>query len=68
MENVTFIDVQAMGVTDTHAIIDHGNEQYTSMLKSVYDAMQAAETNYLTPSAILESTQPDEADLTEGNN
>jgi hypothetical protein len=26
------------------------------------------ETNYLTPPAIMESTQPDEADLTEGNN
>jgi hypothetical protein len=42
MDKVTFIDVEVMGVTDTHAIIDHGNDQFTSMLKSTYDAQQAA--------------------------
>ena len=39
MNNVTYI-------TDKdeveHAIIDHGNEQFTSMPKSVYDEQQAA--------------------------
>ena len=30
--------------------------------------LNPTETNYLTPSGILESTQPDEADLTEGTN
>ena len=38
MDKVTFI-------TDDngreHAIIDHGNEQFTSMLKSTYEAQQA---------------------------
>ena len=38
MENVTY-------VTDNygfkHVIIDHGNEQFTSMLKSTYDEQQA---------------------------
>ena len=38
MENVTFIQVESMGVTETHAIIDRGNGEYTSMPKSVYDA------------------------------
>jgi hypothetical protein len=42
LDNVRFIEVTVMGVTDTHAIIDHGNEQYTSMLKSNYDEMIAA--------------------------
>jgi hypothetical protein len=44
MENVTFIEI-----TDTltnevteHAIIDRGNGEFTSMLKSTYDAQQAA--------------------------
>ena len=39
MENITYI-TDSNGVE--HAIIDHGNEQYTSMLKSTYEAQQAA--------------------------
>lgn len=46
MNNVSFIDI-----TDpltkkviTHAIIDHGNEQFTSMLKSTYEAQQAEQS------------------------
>jgi len=38
MKNVTFITDQ-QGVE--HAIIDHGNEEFTSMLKSTYEAQQA---------------------------
>jgi hypothetical protein len=38
MDNVTFIEVDGV----EHAIIDHGNEQFTSMLKSTYDQQQAA--------------------------
>jgi hypothetical protein len=41
MENVTFIEVESMGKTVTHAIIDRGNGEYTSMLKSTYDEQQA---------------------------
>jgi len=38
MENVTYIeDVNG----NTHAIIDHGNGSFTSMLKSTYDEMIA---------------------------
>jgi hypothetical protein len=37
MDNVSFIIVDDV----EHAIIDHGNEEYTSMLKSVYDEMIA---------------------------
>ena len=42
MNNVTFIEIESMGETQTHAIIDRGNGEFTSMLKSTYDAQQAA--------------------------
>ena len=51
------------GTEHINIIKDDGS--ITGMLKSTYEAMQA---NYLTAPAIMESTQPDEADLTEGNN
>jgi hypothetical protein len=40
MNNVTFIEVEGV----EHAIIDRGNEEYTSMLKSTYDEMIAAQS------------------------
>ena len=49
-------------------IIDNGDGSFTSMLKSTYEAKQGLQTYDLRAPAILESTQPDEADLTEGNN
>jgi hypothetical protein len=39
MDNVTFIIV---GETE-HAIIDRGNGEFTSMLKSTYDELKANE-------------------------
>jgi hypothetical protein len=44
MDNVTFITVNSYGVDVEHAIIDRGNGEYTSMLKSTYDAMQAEQS------------------------
>jgi len=41
MENVTFIQIETMAGTETHAIIDRGNGEFTSMLKSTYEAQQA---------------------------
>jgi hypothetical protein len=41
MENVTFVDFEQNGKTVTHAIIDRGNGEFTSMLKSTYDEQQA---------------------------
>lgn len=41
MDTVTFIEVETMGVTTTHAIIDRGNGEFTSMPKEIYDAQQA---------------------------
>lgn len=42
MDKVTFIK-DSGGVE--HAIIDHGNDEFTSMLKSTYDEQQAAAAN-----------------------
>jgi hypothetical protein len=39
MNNVKFIEVETMGVTTTHAIIDRGNGEFTSMPKEIYDAL-----------------------------
>jgi hypothetical protein len=44
MTNVTFIEVEEIDGVVEHAIIDRGNGEYTSMLKSTYDAMIAAQT------------------------
>jgi hypothetical protein len=42
MENVKFVLVAGIdGVEIEHAIIDRGNGEYTSMLKSTYDEMIA---------------------------
>ena len=42
MENVQFIKVTNIdGVEVEHAIIDRGNGEYTSMLKSTYEAQRA---------------------------
>ena len=48
MDNVTFVDIESMGITETFAIIDRGNGEFTSMLKSTYDEMIAqSEANTL---------------------
>ena len=44
MDNVTFVQVEFMGEIQEHAIIDRGNGEITSMLKSTYDAMQAEQS------------------------
>lgn len=43
MENVSFIEVAnpIASTSETYAIIDRGNGEYTSMPKSVYDEMIA---------------------------
>jgi hypothetical protein len=45
MDNVTFIELPNLdGFTTTHAIIDKGNGEFTSMLKTTYDALQAEQS------------------------
>ena len=52
MDNLTFISVENPdGTTVEHAIIDRGNNEFTSMPKSTYEAMQAEQS---TPSVINE--------------
>jgi len=45
MNNVTFVEIETLSGIQTHAIIDRGNGEFTSMLKSVYDEMIAAQEN-----------------------
>ena len=51
MDNVTFVDIEnpLENSVTTHAIIDRGNGEYTSMLKSTYDAMQAEQSTPILP-------------------
>jgi len=49
MDNVTFIEIESMGEMVEHAIIDHGNGEFTSMTKEYYDKLQAEQS---TPSVI----------------
>ena len=45
MNNVSFIDVkQSDGTTVKYAIIDRGNEEFTSMPKTEYDRQQAEQS------------------------
>ena len=48
MDKVTFITDEE-GIE--HAIIDHGNEQFTSMTKATYDAQQATLVTESAPTA-----------------
>ena len=42
MDNVKFIEFEdSFGNKTIHAIIDRGNGEFTSMLKSTYDELQA---------------------------
>ena len=43
MDKVTFIEVEGSGVTQTHAIIEHADGSFTSMLKATYDEVKANE-------------------------
>lgn len=56
MEKVTFVEVETMGEIVEHAIIDRGNGEFTSMLKSIYDAQIAASDTL--PSNSSDFSQP----------
>jgi hypothetical protein len=46
MDKVSFIEVpNTDGTTSTHAIIDRGNNEFTSMPKAVWDELEAAKEN-----------------------
>ena len=48
MDNVFFIELDSLEGKVTHAIIDRGNGEFTSMLKSTYDEQQAHLTESVT--------------------
>ena len=48
MENITYITDKA---GNEHAIIDRGNGELTSMLKSTYEAQQVEHLTEIVPSA-----------------
>lgn len=50
MENVQFIKVlNGAGIEEEHAIIDRGNGEFTSMLKSTYEAQQVEHLTEIIP-------------------
>ena len=52
MENVSFIKIAGIdGVEVEHAIIDRGNGEFTSMLKSTYEAQQVEHLTEIVPGA-----------------
>ena len=52
MDKVTFIKLEQMdGSILEHAIIDRGNGEYTSMLKSTYEAQQVEHLTEIVPGA-----------------
>ena len=44
MDKVTFIEIDTFNEIETHAIIDRGNNEFTSMPKSEYDRRQAEQS------------------------
>jgi hypothetical protein len=43
MKNVTYVEVREYETTTTFAVIDHGNDEFTTMPKSTYDELKANE-------------------------
>ena len=41
MENIQIIEVNTSVGLETYVVIDNGNDNFTSMLKSTYDEIQA---------------------------
>ncbi len=44
MEKITFIEIDGLDGVVEHALIDHGNDQFTSMPKAEYDRQQAEQS------------------------
>ena len=41
MENIKVIEIETVAGTESHVIIDRGNGEFTSMLKSTWDELEA---------------------------
>jgi hypothetical protein len=44
MENVSFIEIEGLDGITHHAVIEHADGSFTSMLKSTYEAQQAEQS------------------------
>lgn len=40
MDNIKIVEIESIAGIETHVIIDRGNGEFTSMLKSDYDELQ----------------------------
>ena len=63
MDNVTFIEYteSLTGEVTEHAIIDRGNGEFTSMLKSTYDEQQAQQVAQATLASELSNPSTPQA-------
>jgi hypothetical protein len=43
--NIEIIEIEGLNGVEQHVIIDRGNGEYTSMLKSTWDELEAAKEN-----------------------
>jgi len=46
---IKYIEVETLEGVQEHAIIDHGNGEFTSMLKSTYEKQQAEQSTPILP-------------------
>jgi hypothetical protein len=49
MDKVTFIEIDTPQGTQEHALIEHADGSFTSMLKSTYEAQQAEQSTPILP-------------------
>jgi hypothetical protein len=49
MDKVTFIELENLNGKWEHAIIEHADGSFTSMLKSTYEAQQAEQSTPMIP-------------------
>ena len=49
MDKITIVEIEGLDGLKTHVIIDHGNNEFTSMLKSTYDAQQVEHLTEIVP-------------------
>ncbi len=47
MTNIEIIEIETLDGTQQHVIIDRGNGEFTSMLKSTYDELKADEAKVI---------------------
>ena len=41
MDNIQIVEIESMGITTQHVIIDRGNGEFTSMPKAHWDELQS---------------------------